>query len=272
MTLFSADVAPEAPAAVTPAPTRRARLLVAYVGTGLHGFARQPGQLTVAGTLGHALERFLRHTVELTCAGRTDSGVHAWGQVVSFDARADADLDDLVRAANRTLRPAIVIRSAAWASDDFDARHSARWRRYRYQILNRAVPDPFTAGTVWHVDTLLDVRTMQLACDPLFGEHDFSSFCRRPPRGSLVRLVRDVKWIDEGDGRLRFEIEASSFCQQMVRAVVGLMVDVGRGKRRAGEVSGILRARDRAAAGQLAPPHGLCLWEVGYSPALAWPA
>jgi tRNA pseudouridine38-40 synthase len=264
VTLFSSEAGPDAGGAVTGADTRRVRLLVAYMGTGFHGFARQPGQHTVAGSLGHAIERHLRHTVELVCAGRTDAGVHAWGQVVSLDVRADADLDALTRGVNRSLRPAIVIRAAEAAPPAFDARHSARWRRYRYTLVNRPVPDPFLAATAWHVETPLDMAAMRLGCDPLVGEHDFSSFCRRPPQGSLVRLVRQVQWVELGEGVLRLEIEASSFCQQMVRAVVGTLVDMGRGRRKAGEMSSILRARDRAAAGQLAPPHGLCLWAVGY--------
>jgi tRNA pseudouridine38-40 synthase len=224
----------------------------------------QPGIRTVGGTLVAALERNLRHTVEIVCAGRTDSGVHAWGQVVSFDARADVDPVALQRALNKTLRPAIVIRAAALAADGFDARHWATGRTYRYTILNRPQPDPFLAATTWHVERALDLASLRLACDPLYGEHDFGSFCRRPPEGSLVRLVRRAEWADLGDGVLRFEIEASSFCQQMVRAVVGTMVDMGLGKMRSGEMAFILRAKNRSVAGQLAPPHGLCLWEVGY--------
>jgi tRNA pseudouridine38-40 synthase len=221
---------------------------------------------TVGGALAGAIERALRHTVELTCAGRTDTGVHAWGQVVTFDAHAGVNPAVLLRSLNKALKPAIVVRSAAVVPDTFDARRSATGRRYRYTVVNRPVPDPFLASTAWHVGPRLDVRAMRLACDPFYGEHDFSSFCRRPPAedASLVRRVRSVDWVDLGDGLLRFDIEASSFCQQMVRAIVGTMVDVGMGKRRAGEMSGILRARNRSAAGQLAPPHGLCLWEVTY--------
>ena len=221
----------------------------------------------MGGALAGALERHLRHTVELTCAGRTDTGVHAWGQVVSFPARADVDPDALQRAVNRSLRPHVVVRSVDVAADDFDARRSATGRRYRYRVWNDPVADPFSAGTAWHVERPLDLAAMRLACDPLIGEHDFSSFCRRPPvpGASLVRVVRDAQWVDLGDGNLRFEIEASSFCQQMVRSVVGTMVDVGSGKRKAGDMTGIVRARSRTAASQPAPPHGLCLWEVSYA-------
>ncbi len=241
-------------------------MLVAYDAGGFHGFAIQPGVPTVGGALAGALERYLRHTVELTCAGRTDTGVHAWGQVVTFDAREDADPKSLQRAVNRALRPAVVVREAAVAEPGFDARRAAKGRVYRYSIRNDPVADPFTAGTAWHVPAPLDLSAMRLACDPLHGEHDFSSFCRRPPApaASLVRIVRDARWVDLGDGMLRFDIEASSFCHQMVRSVVGTMVEVGQGKKKAGEIAGIIRARSRAAAGQPAPAHGLCLWKVLY--------
>ena len=242
------------------------RMVVAYDGTGFHGFALQPGVPTVAGAICSALERALRHTVELTCAGRTDAGVHAWGQVVSFDARADADPIGLQRSLNRTLRPAIVVRDLSLAQAGFDARRWATGRTYWYTVRNDPVADPFSARTAWHVPEPLDLAAMRLACDPLIGEHDFSSFCRRPPvrDPSLVRIVRDARWVDLGDSALRFEIEASAFCHQMVRSVVGTLVDVGLGKKRAGDIAFILRSRSRQAAGQMAPPHGLCLQEVSY--------
>lgn len=251
---------------MTAGPTVRVRLLVAYHGAGFHGFALQPGVPTVGGALARALERYLRHTVELTCAGRTDAGVHAWGQVVSFDARSDVDVAGMARAVNRALRPRVVVRSAEVASPTFDARRSATGRRYRYTVRNDPVADPFTAALAWHVPRPLDLGAMRLACDPLYGEHDFSSFCRRPPvdGASLVRVVRDARWVDAGDGQLRFEIEASSFCQQMVRSLVGTLVEVGLGKRKAGEMTAVLQAHSRAAAGPPAPPHGLCLWDVNY--------
>lgn len=266
LTLFAEEVTAPGPSAVIEGPTVRVRMDLAYVGTGFHGFAAQPGQRTVAGALVAVLERSLRHTIELTCAGRTDAGVHAWGQVVSFDARADLRPAVLQRSVNKALAPNIVAREVSVVDASFDARRSALGRRYRYQVLNAAMPDPFLAGTTWHVPGALDLRALQLACDPLYGEHDFSSFCRRPPApgGSLVRRVHHADWIALDDRVLRFEIAASSFCQQMVRSVVGTMVDIGLGKRRAGEMAGIVRAASRAAAGQVAPPHGLCLWEVTY--------
>lgn len=266
MSLFDA----EPPAEPAP-PLRRVRLLVAYDGSGFRGFAENAGVRTVGGTLSRAIERVLRHPVQLAVAGRTDAGVHAWGQVVSFDAPADAlDLPALQRAVNRLCAPGIVVRAADPVPGDFHARHSARSRRYRYRILNRPVPDPFLARTTWHIAQPLDVADMRLACDPLVGEHDFSAFCRRPrtaedePEVSLARRVLDVGWVEEGDDVLRFEIEATAFCHQMVRSVVGTLADVGRGRKRAGQMLGILRSRDRSRAGMPAPPHGLCLWEVRY--------
>jgi tRNA pseudouridine38-40 synthase len=252
-----------------PAPTVRVRLLVAYQGAGFSGFARNVGVRTVAGDLAEALGTVLRHPVRLTCAGRTDAGVHAWGQVVTFDAREDVDLVTLQRAVNHLVGPAIVVREATVAEPGFDARHSAVSRCYRYTVLNRPVPDPFLAGTSWHVPVPLDLAALRLGCDPLLGEHDFSSFCRKPKvapgvTASMTRRVIDARWLDLGDGVLRFDIEATAFCQQMVRSIVGLLVDVGRGRRRAGQVRGILAAGDRAASSPPAPPQGLVLWQDRY--------
>ena len=249
----------------------RVRLTVAYDGSGFHGFAANDGVRTVGGTLAEALGRVLRlgGPIELACAGRTDRGVHALGQVVSFDAPAGTDLDELARSINHLCGPAIAVREPQVVPSDFDARHSALARRYRYLVLNRPDPDPFLARSAWHIEPPLDVAAMTLACDPFIGEHDFSAFCRRPKRSdgvevSLQRRVVEAAWHVEPDGLLRFEIEASAFCHQMVRSVVGTMVDVGRGRRRAGDVRGVLASRDRGKAGDLAPPHGLSLWLVRY--------
>jgi len=241
------------------------KLVVAYDGTDFRGFAAQPGQRTVAGDLCAALEQILRQPVELTCAGRTDAGVHAWGQVVSFDAPDGSDPGRMQDSLNAMLGPEIVVRTADWAPGDFDARFSATWRCYRYTVLNRAVPDPFRARTAWWIEQPLDIRRLMLGADVFIGGHDFASFCRRGPDGSTTtRRVLDSRWIDDGDGILRYEIRATAFCWQMARSIVGTLVEVGSGKRTPGELTGVLRARDRACAGQLAPAHGLCLWEVGY--------
>ena len=248
--------------------TVRVRLVVAYDGSLFHGFALQPGQTTVAGALKAAIDRALRADVTLVGAGRTDSGVHAWGQVVTFDTEEERfDVVKLQRSLNGALAPAIVVRAVDVVEPGFDARRSALSRRYRYTILNRETPDPFLAATTWHVPPPLALGALRLSCDPIIGEHDFSSFCRVPrrePDACLVRRVDDACWIDLGGGVLRFEIEASSFCHQMVRSLVGTMVEVGRGRRTAGDMAGVLRARTRSLAGHIAPPHGLCLWSVAY--------
>jgi tRNA pseudouridine38-40 synthase len=255
-------------------------MTVAYDGSSFYGFAAQPGLRTVAGTLEEAVEIVVRHPVTVTGAGRTDRGVHARGQVVSFDVVRDRfDVTQLQRTLNKLCNPALAVRDVTAVDDDFDARFSARSRRYHYTIVNRPVSDPFLWPTSWHVAEPLELARLRLACDPLIGEHDFSSFCRRPKeRGepgaerdpearaaiSLYRRVDDAGWDDLGEGVLRFRIEANAFCHQMVRSIVGLMVDVGRGRRRAGDVAAIVAARDRSAAPTLAPARGLCLSAVGY--------
>jgi len=257
----------EAPQAEMPARLVRVRATVAYDGTDYSGFAVQAGgQRTVGGALTVAIARVLGHPIEITCAGRTDSGVHAWGQVISFDAAEDGlDLDALQRSVNKQLRPQISMRSIERVGDDFSARFSATSRLYRYTVLNSVAPSPFLARTAWWIDTPLNLNAMRLACDPLIGEHDFSSFCRRPnDDASLTRRVIEARWETRDDDILEFWIEANAFCHQMVRSIVGTLVEVGLGKKRAGDLSGIIRGLDRSGAGNLAPPHGLCLWSVGY--------
>jgi tRNA pseudouridine38-40 synthase len=170
----------------------------------------------------------------------------------------------MVQAVNAILAPEVVVRDARPVDPSFDARRSARWREYRYTIVNRPQPDPFLARYAWWVPTPLDLSVLRLAADPFVGEHDFAAFCRRGPGRSTVRTVLESGWSRPEAGVLRYEIKARAFCWQMVRAIVGTLVQVGTGRRRAGDVLAILRAGDRAQASQLAPPHGLCLWEVGY--------
>lgn len=249
------------------APLCRVRMDIAYFGPSFHGFAENADVVTVAETLRTAMETSLRHPVVLTGAGRTDAGVHAWGQVVSCDIAAETDLLRLQRSLNRQCSPSLVVRSIAWAEPDFDARFSAKWRRYRYTVLNTDVPNPFRAPTVWHIPQPLNVDAMRLACDPFLGEHDFGAFCKRPkvdPPVSLVRRVMSADWTGEVGGELVFDICATAFCHNMVRSIVGTIVEVGLGKKSAGDMLAIIRSKDRAFAGKVAPPHGLCLWEVGY--------
>ena len=248
-----------------PARTHLA-LTVAYDGTDFRGFAAQPDQRTVAGELVPALAETLRsEVIDFVGAGRTDAGVHAWGQVVSFATEVDVHPPELARRLTRRLGPEIVVRDARVVGPDFSARHSATVRTYRYTVVNRPVPDPFRARYAWWVPAPLDLSRLRLGADPFVGEHDFAAFCRKGPEGTTtVRRVLRSHWDDLGDGILRYEIRAHAFCWQMVRSVVGTLVDIGRGSITPGDVLTILRSRDRARAGRLAPPEGLCLWQVDY--------
>lgn len=250
---------------------RRARFVVAYRGTGFRGSAANPGVRTVAGVLAAEMEKVLRQPVALTFAGRTDAGVHAWGQVVSVDLAADADLDDLVRRLNKLCAPDLAVRRGEWTDPDFDARFSATWRQYRYHVWNDPAPNPLIADTAWHVASPLDLAGMRRAAGDLIGEHDFSSFCRRPkvdddqPEPSMTRILHAAAWTAVDDtALLRFEVRGSAFCHQQVRSMVGTLVDVGLGRLAPDRIPDILTSRDRASAGQVAPPEGLALWAVGY--------
>ncbi len=271
---------------------------MAYDGTDFHGLAPNRGVRTVVGELVRVLEPLMGREPDIVMSGRTDAGVHAWGQVLSFtvDAEGWADLEGrgglprIQRSVNSRLGPEVVVRDVAEVPAEFSARFSATGRRYRYLVVNRDVPDPFLARTAWWVGPILAVEAMQAACPQLVGEHDFSSFCRRPRTSagardtvgsvsdpearsepadvSMVRRVTGARWLDMGShlgaGVLRFDIEGSAFCHQMVRSIVGFLVAVGSGKRRAGELPEVLAARDRSRAENPAPPHGLTLWQVDY--------
>jgi tRNA pseudouridine38-40 synthase len=262
VTLFDAG----APASPTPAGRGRLKLLVAYDGTDFHGFAAQRDVRTVGGVLTEALSAATRVPAEelnLVCAGRTDTGVHARGQVVTVDA-SPTDAEELRRAVNGMTAPEVVVRAIEVVPADFDARRSAVWRRYRYTIVNRSEPDPFLDRYAWWVPEPLDLSLLRLAADPFVGEHDFAAFCRKAGEATTVRRVFDSRWhAPEGDV-LAYEIRARAFCWQMVRAIVGTLVDVGVGRRRPGDMLRVLRSGDRALAPRLAPARGLCLWDVGY--------
>lgn len=263
---------PPAPAVPSPPDGAvRYRITLAYDGAAFHGFAPNPGVATVVGTLVQAMGRILGHEPALAMAGRTDAGVHGWGQVVSFDA-PPMDTVRFQRSINGLCGPAIVVRSIEQTPDDFDARFSARSRTYRYRVLNRAVPDPFLRAVTWHVHEPLDLVAMNAGASHLLGEHDFASFCRKKKvtvgedeiEASLVRDVVSAQWREADDDVVELWITATAFCHQMVRSITGTLVDVGLGRIEASAVPAILAARDRNAAGRVAPPHGLTLWSVDY--------
>ena len=237
------------------------KVTLAYDGSGFRGFARQPGARTVQGVLEEALEKVLGEIPKLSVAGRTDAGVHASGQVVSFETQEPAER--IPRGVNAMLAPEVVVRGARRAPDGFDARHSATGREYSYRIRIGAWPDPFTARFEWHRPGALALGPMRRAAAALLGEHDFASFCRRPPQGGTVRDLRRLAVRRDGELVL-VSAGADAFLHQMVRSLVGTLVAVGSGRIAPDEVPQILVARDRARAGPVAPPDGLTLVRVRY--------
>src|SRR5439155_2026546 len=204
------------------------RLTIAYDGTDFRGWARQAGQRTVQGTLEIALQRILGFSPRLSVAGRTDAGVHARANVISF--RAQADPEALQRALNRMLAPEVVVRDARSAPDGFDARRSASARIYRYRIDMGPIPDPFTARFAWHRPGMLPTTPMRAAARHLVGEHDFASFCRAGRDGaSMIRRLDRLSIAREGS-LMTVAARANAFCHQMVRSLVGTLVDAGEGR------------------------------------------
>ena len=254
--------------------TRTARLVVSYDGSSFHGFALNRDVPTVAGALTDALEKITQTPVHLVAAGRTDAGVHARGQVVSVGLPARTKIESLAKKLNALCGPRIAVRDAAWVDAAFHARFSAVWRHYQYTILNSSAPDPFLATTAWHVHAPIDVRPMRLASDAIMGERDFSAFCRKPAADeedeggqvrqvSMKRFVMQAAWKRHGD-LVVFDVRANAFCHQMVRSLVGTFADIGLGKRPPSDMMALVRSGRRSDASQIAPPHGLCLVEVGY--------
>lgn len=239
------------------------RIDLAYDGSEFHGYARQPNVRTVQGELEAALFK-LTDVVETTVAGRTDKGVHARAQVVSFEAEQDLDTDLVFRSLNRQLAPEIAVSRVAVAPAGFSARFSATGRAYTYLVLNRSVPDPFLARTSWFYKTPLDLDLMNRGVAHLVGEHDFAAFCRRAPDRSTQRRLDSALWTDLDRGLLAFDVAASSFCHQMVRSMVALSVEIGRGRVAPEQVPAILSSRDRHQSKGAAPAHGLTLVAVDY--------
>jgi tRNA pseudouridine38-40 synthase len=245
---------------------RTIRLTIAYDGTGFRGWAKQrdPSIRTIEGSLSELLERVLQEPVKLSVAGRTDAGVHARGQVTSFRTTASVPPERIIRAVNGRLAPEVVVFDAGEAPDDFDARFSATAREYRYRIDEREPPDPFVARYVWSRPGHLALRPMRAAAGTLVGEHDFASFCRHPGDDrSTVRHLTHLTVARRGQA-LEIRAVADAFLHQMVRSLAGTLVAVGEGRLDPGSMPRILAARDRAAAGELAPARGLTLERVHY--------
>lgn len=236
------------------------KLVLAYDGTRFRGWARQPGQRTIQGTLERALEKMLGKAPRLSVAGRTDAGVHARGQVVSL--RTGDDPLRIQRGLNGMLAPEVVAWRAERAPEGFDARRSARAREYRYRVWTAEWPDPFRDRYVWHLPQALRLGEMRRAARWLEGEHDFASFCRAGS-GTTVRRLHRVAIRREGD-LVEFRLRGNAFLHQMVRSIVGTLVDVGRGRKEAESMAEVLAARSRRLAGHPAPARGLTLERVLY--------
>jgi tRNA pseudouridine38-40 synthase len=245
---------------------RNIRLVVSYDGTDFHGWQTQPGFRTVQQTLEDALFALTRQRARVNASGRTDTGVHAVGQVVNFRSPTLLAPEVLVRAVNAHLPADVVVREAADVPEDFDANRHARRKLYRYVIHDGPVPDPFLRRYCCHTRRRLDAAAMSRAALPLRGTHDFRSFeTDWPNRASSVRTVTHLAVNRMGDW-LWLDVEADGFLYNMVRAIAGTLLNVGRGYWPEAQVAQILQAQDRTRAGPTAPAQGLFLVRVTYDP------
>jgi len=243
----------------------RYRLLIEYDGRPYHGFQLQLGQPSVQGSLERALTAFCGETVRVVAAGRTDTGVHALGQVIHIDLAKDWRPEVVRDALNAHLVPEpIAVLEATLAPADFHARFSATGRRYIYRIINRHSPPALERGRVWHVKRPIDADAMHAAAQALVGQHDFTTF-----RDMACQAKSPVKTMDaarvrrEGEGVL-LEFSARSFLHRQVRSMTGSLVEVGLGRWSTDGLKAALEARDRKACGPVSPPDGLYLVEVRY--------
>ncbi|HET7054498.1 MAG TPA: tRNA pseudouridine(38-40) synthase TruA [Solirubrobacterales bacterium] len=240
------------------------RLDIEYDGSGFKGWAAQPRLRTVQGELEAGLATVLREPVQLTVAGRTDSGVHALGQVASFVTGAEVG-DDLARRLNGIGPDDAAVTAAAVVEDGFDARRSASSRSYLYRVLARRTPSPFEQGRALWWPHRIDLEALEACAAALPGTHDFTAFT--PTQTDHVRFDRDIlaaDWTREGD-ILAFRITADAFMRNMVRVLVGTMLEIGGGRRSIENFGQLLKGATRTEAGDTAPPHGLYLESVSYA-------
>ncbi len=254
----------------------RLRIDLAYDGGDFHGWAAQPGLRTVQGELETALGTVLRTAPpSVVCAGRTDTGVHARGQVVHLDlepevlaaaaGRYDGDPGDaLARRLDGLLPADLRVRRVVTAPDGFDARFSPLWRRYAYRVTD-GVADPLSRGHVLAWPRPLDVEAINAASAALLGLHDFAAFCKLREGATTIRTLLDLAWVREG-ALLTGTVRADAFCHHMVRSLVGCLLAIGEGRRPVAWAGDVLAAGVRDPAVTVVPPHGLTLEEVGYPP------
>ncbi len=248
---------------------RSLKLVVAYDGGGYAGWQFQPDRPTIQGALEDAWQQITGERLRMAGSGRTDAGVHALGQVVSLESRSHLECDTLLRGLNAKLPTDIVVLNIEEAPIEFHASRDALRKAYRYQIHNGKLPDVFQRSYAWHVSHPLAERAMQQAGDLLVGRHDFASFqSAGSPRDCTVRTVFRVA-VARGSGplaeRITIDVEGDGFLYNMVRAIAGTLVEVGRGNRPPSWVGDVLAACDRCQAGRTAPAHGLFLVRVDYA-------
>ncbi len=251
------------------------RLEIAYDGSGFAGWARQPGLRTVQAELEAAVGQILGGVeASLTVAGRTDAGVHATGQVASFSV--DGELPTrFAERVNAVLVDEIAVVGVERAPDGFDARRWARSRSYRYRVLTASAHDPFERGRALWWTYPLDRAGLDECASAIIGEHDFTAFT--PTKTEHVRFERAVsrsRWIDESSSLIAYEITADAFMRNMIRVLVGTMLEVGAGRRSVAEFRELLTGAPRERGGQTAPPHGLYFTgvEFGDGPTFEYPA
>ena len=240
------------------------KLVLEYDGTCYAGWQRQPDQPTIQESIERAIQQVSQINVSVIGAGRTDSGVHAHGQVASFRTELDWPASNWMRALNAVLPKSIAVRSSTLMDDRFHAQHDARGKLYTYRILHRPARPTIDRAFAWHIYRPLNDVAMQQAAATLIGLQNFSSF-----EGSLTDNTNPICNLQRlavirQDDQILIEAYADRFLKHMVRAIVGTVVEVGLGKRTPDSLAAVLRAQDRSAAGQTAPPQGLCLMRVDY--------
>lgn len=246
----------------------RYRLDLGYDGTGFHGWAGQPGLRTVQGELETWIGRVLRlpEPPALTCAGRTDAGVHARGQVAHLDLDL-AEPEQVAATLQRRLRAAlpedVAVHRVSIAPDGFDARFAAIWRHYVYRLADGDL-DPLDRFTTARVKQPLDLDLLNAAAQPLLGLHDFVAFCRFREGATSVRELQRLHAHRLPDGRVELHVRADAFCHSMVRSLTGALVDVATGRRSPDWLAGLLNAEQRSGQVPVMPANGLVLEQVGY--------
>ena len=245
----------------------RLRLDLAYDGTAFAGWARQPGLRTVQGAVEEALAQVQRlpQMPTLTCAGRTDAGVHARGQVAHVDVDVVPDLAALARGLRGVLPDDVWVTDVAVAPEGFDARFSALSRHYRYRICDNPVAwDPLLRREVVRYARPLDLDAMNAAAHPLIGEHDFAALCKPREGATTIRCLQSLEWVRGLSGLAEMTVSADAFCHSLVRALVGVLVPVGDGRQAVSWPAQVVAARARDSRVTVMPPHGLVLEEVRY--------